>query len=385
METQETEDEGRGESTDGSEDAERMLALFGCSPAVMDYVGWSDLVAWRRVCTSWRAELSTDRWWKQVCVALAVDRGLYVGKPSNLGWQPYLREQLWPYRHKFSPDASPPDDFQITVSCRFRPGDPAARREDYFLPLHQWLKIRKPGEQISREQAESGMGEAAIESLASAGESLPPELVRALLDAARLSHAADRAKADSATLAALGDMAFDPVDGSAEGADPAAAAASGLGGAMGGGGGGMGVLNAAVNVGMPVLPQAAAAGVGRGGAGNSRDLAPRWRPELREASLPPSSRRGGESRVVSLSKSTVNTYIAGQGLRSFVFEAVLPPTEEQRGVYDRVAKPVVGAFLNGIDTCLMSYGQTGSGKTSVGASAVPLTRSRITHTPPSFQ
>jgi kinesin family member 6/9 len=47
----------------------------------------------------------------------------------------------------------------------------------------------------------------------------------------------------------------------------------------------------------------------------------------------------------------------------FVFNGVLTVESQQDEVFERVCRPSVDAFLEGINATVFAYGQTGSGKT----------------------
>ncbi len=48
---------------------------------------------------------------------------------------------------------------------------------------------------------------------------------------------------------------------------------------------------------------------------------------------------------------------------SFGFDRVFNPSHDQLAVFEKIAHPMVEAFMSGINATIMAYGQTGSGKT----------------------
>ena len=60
--------------------------------------------------------------------------------------------------------------------------------------------------------------------------------------------------------------------------------------------------------------------------------------------------------------SLAQTYENSEPLK-FTFDAVFPPTGSQRTVYEKAAKPIVDAVMQGFNGTVFAYGQTSSGKT----------------------
>ena len=111
--------------------------------------------------------------------------------------------------------------FNVSVAARFRPGA-TSERNDFVLPLHQRLKLRKPGEILTFAEAEKGITGDAIGELVGKGGQLPPELVKALLDAQKMGHMLQRARNDAHSHECHG-MEFAELDATTD-ADAAAAA-----------------------------------------------------------------------------------------------------------------------------------------------------------------
>eukprot|EP00041_Stephanoeca_diplocostata_P010964 m.175482 g.175482 ORF g.175482 m.175482 type:complete len:689 (+) comp18355_c0_seq2:116-2182(+) len=323
---------------------------------VLRYAGWRCIMRCRQLGSQWNSALVSEHWWKAVCLDFAEEYGLYIQQASpDWKWSATF-EHLWKYRFKFDPLKMPSLDFNITVTARFRPGATATRRSDFFLPLHQRLKLRKPGELLTFKDAENGLDDSAITSIAGgSATALPPELVRALLDAARLGHAASRAETDGASASALwtSDVANnlgDDADGNGSG--KRARVANGDGDV------------AAEGHDMHPPADNAADNRRRQGAAADQPRAARHAAHLaRQRRHEGAARRGGQARVVSVDPSRVCMYVPGQGVRKFMFEHVFKDSAAQHTVYARVARPVVTSFLHGVDSCLLAYGQTGSGKT----------------------
>lgn len=69
-------------------------------------------------------------------------------------------------------------------------------------------------------------------------------------------------------------------------------------------------------------------------------------------------------RPPSISSSYFPRYVNNQReLYEFKFNGILGPDSKQDEVFDRVARPVVMAALEGVNGTVFAYGQTGSGKT----------------------
>lgn len=98
-----------------------------------------------------------------------------------------------------------------------------------------------------------------------------------------------------------------------------------------------------------------------GGAAGQKQIAG-WK----ESSIAVSIGGGGSSSSASASSSSAKRDNNGRADGDKVFDhmkAVIAPEASQEEVYDRVARPLVEAWLGGVDCDLISYGQTGSGKT----------------------
>ena len=64
---------------------------------------------------------------------------------------------------------------------------------------------------------------------------------------------------------------------------------------------------------------------------------------------------------VSGQKSCVTMNVPGSGVRPFYYNKVFPAKEPQLGIYNKYARDIVVAALNGQNGCLLCYGQTSSG------------------------
>jgi len=308
------------------------------------HCGWEFMFKCRFVCAKWNKMLTSEFWWKQLCQVFASDKGLALGIPPNLdssrSWKRLFVTELWPARHKFNRSGNVKlehSGFNVCVTARFSPGDGCERRSDFVLPLHQRLRIRKKGEMLSFEAAERGLDENVIKELVGSSQ-LSPEIVRALMEASKLGHAAHRARVD-ANQFENEDMAFDDSEGMGE-MEVDGDNANGP------------VANAANNNGFinfDLEPERTAS-----------DIERQTRQFQQHIAAP---RHGGHPRVLSLQESQAIMYVPGHGIRQFFFENVVKPQASQHEVYAKAAQPIVFSFLNGFNSCLFTYGQTGSGKT----------------------
>lgn len=64
---------------------------------------------------------------------------------------------------------------------------------------------------------------------------------------------------------------------------------------------------------------------------------------------------------VSGSNACVTMNVPGTGVRPFYFNKVFPSQERQVSIYNKYARDIVVAAVNGQNGCLLCYGQTSSG------------------------
>ena len=72
---------------------------------------------------------------------------------------------------------------------------------------------------------------------------------------------------------------------------------------------------------------------------------------------------GGRTVIQSLDNKSVVVQGGEREPHPFTFDGVFPTNSSQVGVYDNIGRPIVQAFTQGYNGCLLAYGQTGSGKT----------------------
>jgi len=311
-------------------------------PDLLRKCGWRHVVRLRSVSATVKAWVeSGEDAWKLLAGCLADEAGLYMPLvlpgSASASWRSYFFDHLFPTRHKWDLESERIHDHKIRVAVRFKPG--VQRERQLVLPLHQRLKMLKKGEKISAEEASGEKGLSVHEVQAQmanmAGGHLDADVLEMLQDAQNLQHAARRAETEANNQGRkLLDKWDDEVAAGGAAADApentAAADAGGSGSAGGGGGGGLSLQD------------------------NS---------EIEEEHSETQRRRNGRSRVLSVEKSRVVTFVPGVGVRPFNFANVFDKDVVQENLYKTFAQNAVLCALNGFNACVLAYGQTGSGKT----------------------
>lgn len=354
--------DSRGPEGDGMEAGTRVGDVLFTVPRVLELAGWRAVVRCKGVCRAWRRQLASPFWFSVMNKAIARECALYLPLQATSGPERLFWDQLHPARGKWlregedgadGASAAAAQSFSIRVAVRFRPSRTAGKVRSFVLPLHQRLRLRRRGEQLHFEEEARGLDSDRLQGMVEAGEELPPDLIRALLEARRLEHLSRQAETGTTAADHWRDTSAD------EGR--AAERAVGLGEAE------RSLSDGVEGVHGPEVPgEAAMVASSAESRSDLRDPTGGDSATAAADDLPLTSHKrktGERARVMAVRKASVTVFVPGAGLRPFAFERVFDACAAQEQVYREAAQSAVISALNGFNACLFVYGQTGSGKT----------------------
>ena len=66
---------------------------------VLKFLGWQGMGLCRLVCKEWHRRLTSEFWWRRICLSLGRDHGLYCPELTpRLAWKKLFLNELWPAR-----------------------------------------------------------------------------------------------------------------------------------------------------------------------------------------------------------------------------------------------------------------------------------------------
>ncbi|XRB15911.1 kinesin-like protein KIFC3 [Pseudoscourfieldia marina] len=294
--------------------------------------------------------------------SLAEERALALplGSKGAKDAKRIFNEHIWTARNKWRSTKSSDletlsaNDFDVKVAVRFRPTPKdgvrgnAKRGNAHVVPLHQRIKLLRAGEQLpSLEETRQGLdGEEVARLVEMAGNTVDPDVLRALLDAQRLEAAvAEESRLDR--IARARDRASkddDDDDGRAAtgGNDDDNAEARAYASALG--------ANADSNEDGEQRSRARDDNKENGHDDDDDDDA--------------NARRRTQAQVLAVRPDRAILLVPGVGVRAFAFGgSVMNECSQGEAYADSGAADAVAEALNGFNSTLLFYGQTGGGKT----------------------
>ena len=326
-------------------ESQRLDVIFRATslPDCMRKCGWRHVVLLRLVSSSLKGWVeSGEDSFKTLAQCLADDAGLYMPHeaPGN-NWKGYFFNHLYPARHKWNQETERISDHKIRVAVRFKRLEGLQRDRQLVLPLHQRLKMLKRGEKITVEEAagQKGLSVDELKEMVKDGGELDADILEMLQDAQNLQHAANRAQtdADNHDFKHLSSWDSGGADGGGDCAEDKK------------------TRNTEIAAG-------SSGTLGEGSVGGERVQSSQTTFQIEDESEF-SRRRSGGSRVLSVDRFKVVTFVPGVGVRPFNFSNVFDKDASQETVYTNFAQNAVLCALNGFNACVLAYGQTGSGKT----------------------